>query len=166
MSQEIKDEVNIEIYENSDISYDSERKELLWQPREERIIDKWKTHCVNQSELHGVKARLVKRRYQLLTIPSILIPVCLSGFSSLLENRPLIVSGCMVCVSILTGVNGFLNLGSRTSDHFNSEGRYADLSMLIESEMCKPKSKRLACDVYLEKIRSNISKLDLSSPNL
>ena len=145
---------------------DADRKELLWESREQAVVERWQKHCKTQSVLHGTKARVVKKRYQCLSIPAILIPVCLSGFSSVLDDLPLVNSGAMVLTSVLTGLSSFLNLGKRTADHYNAEALYADLSLSIETEMCKPKSMRQACDVYLEKIRSNISKLDLSSPNL
>lgn len=157
--------------ENSDslngISVDSvNRKELLWEHREEVVVERWKNHCMKQSQLHGVKARLIKKQYKCLSIPAILIPVGMSSFSSYLLMHPVVTSACLMTVSIFTGLNGFLNLGSRTQSHFNSEGLYADLALGIETEMCRPKRYRLACDVFLERTRSAISKLDLNSPNL
>ena len=145
---------------------DADRKELLWESREQVVVERWRKHCKTQSALHGKKARVVKKRYQALSIPAILIPVCLSGFSSVLDSFPLVSSGAMVLTSVLTGLSSFLNLGKRTADHYNAEALYSDLALSIETEMCKPKCMRQACDVYLEKIRSNISKMDLSSPNL
>ena len=154
------------IKEHSDSHDNLERTELLWEKRIEEVIYKWRKHCIEQSRKHGIKARTLKRKYQLITIPSILIPVVISGFSQLLQNHPLITSGCMVLVSISSGVSGFLNLGKLTEANFHAEGLYADLALNIEQEICKPKKNRLACDVYLERIRSAISKIYLNSPNL
>ena len=142
------------------------RKELLWETREEAVVEKWKKHCSKQSQLHGVKARQIKQQYKCLSIPAILIPVGMSSFSSYLLTHPIVTSACLMTVSIFTGLNGFLNLGARTQAHFNSEGLYGDLALGIETEMCRPKRYRLACDVFLERTRSAISKLDLNSPNL
>ena len=71
----------------------------------------------------------------------------MSGFSSVLQDYPLLSSGLMVLVSIFTGISGFLNLGGKTQQHFNSEALYGDLALKIELEMCKPKKNRMSCSV-------------------
>ena len=147
-------------------SVDGERSILLWESREEIVIEKWRTHCIEMSRAHGKLARSTKKKYTIVSIPSILIPLLMSGFSSVLTDHPLVSSGLMCLVSVATGISGFLNLGAKTQNHFNAEGLYCDLSLRIEVQMCKPKKNRMACDAYLEKIRAEISKLDLSSPNL
>jgi hypothetical protein len=147
-------------------SIDGEREPLLWESREEDVVERWRSHCIDMNKEHGKIARSTKKKYTIVSIPSILIPVIMSGFSSVLQDYPLVSSGLMVVVSIFTGISGFLNLGAKTQQHFNAEALYGDLALKIETEMCKPKKNRMQCAIYLERIRSEVSKLDLSSPNI
>ena len=153
------------VVENSTVSTDSpERKELLWEQREEDLITKWRAYCLTQSASHGVRARQLKHKFNMASIPAIMLPVILSGFSSLLQPYPYITSSAMVVTATCTGLSAFFDFGSKSQKHFNSEGAYADLSLALESEMCKPKRHRTACDVFLEKTRSSISRLDQNAP--
>ena len=68
---------------------DTSRKELLWENREENIIEEWRQRCLVRSEAHGVKGKIMKRRYTYCSIPSILIPVVTSGLSTILQPYPL-----------------------------------------------------------------------------
>jgi len=163
MAQELNE---IIVSDNSDSMDDPERKELLWEEREEKVIEAWQEHCRVASKAHGRKARVMKKRYTCVTLPSILIPVAISGFSTMLTERPLATSGLMVIVSFFSGISGFLNLGQLTEKHFQFQALYADLALDIETEMCRPKRMRGPCDVFLEHVRSQLSKLDLSAPNL
>lgn len=160
--------MEIVVEENSDTmsSKDCERAELLWERREEEVIRRWRKHCIVESKLHGEKARHVKSKYTALSVPSIILPLMLSGFSSLIQPYPLVNSGTLMIVAILTGMNGFFNLGGKTQKHFQYESNYQDLALDIEAELCRPKSHRVACDVYIERIRNSVSKLNTSAPPL
>jgi hypothetical protein len=142
------------------------RKELLWEPREEIVVHEWKNRCDEASRAHGKKARRVKKLFTALSIPTIILPLVLSGFAEYLTEHPTTSSVLLLTTASLTGLNAFLNYGKRTQLHFNSEANYGDLSLSIQSEMCKPKFQRMACDVYLERIRSQLSGLDKVAPPL
>jgi hypothetical protein len=160
-------ETNISIEPaNSNSSVDHDRRELLWESREERLIVIWKNHCQEKSKRHGVKARRKKLQYTIISIPAILIPLIMTGLNTILQEYMYVNIILMMLVSILTGINGFLNLGGQTAQNFQFEGLYSDLMLNIDQELCKPKSHRVACDVYLERVKCGISKLDLSAPNL
>ena len=90
----------------------------------------------------------------------------MTGLGNILHDYIYANMTLMILVSIMTGLNGFLNLGKQTQENFQYEGLYSDLVLNIEQELCKPKSHRVACDVYLERVKCNVSKLDLSAPNL
>jgi hypothetical protein len=160
--------MDIVVEENSDTmsSKDCDRAELLWERREEDTIEKWRKSCVVESKLHGEKARHVKKKYTALSVPAIILPLMLSGFSSLIQPYPLVNSATLMVVAILTGMNGFFNLGGKTQKHFQYEALYSDLALEIEAELCRPKAFRVACDVYIERIRNSVSKLNTSAPPL
>jgi hypothetical protein len=128
-------------------SNDCDRSELLWQRREEDLIQKWRKHCIVESKLHGEKARRVKKHYTALSIPAIILPLILSGFSPLLQSFPLVNGITLMVVGVLTGLNSFLNLGKKTQCHFQYESLYGDLALEIEAEICRPKAFRVATTI-------------------
>ena len=163
----MSDEVKLQINSRSDSSRDDpSRKELLWEKREESVLEEWRLRLEKNSEAHGRMGKVMKKRYTLFTIPAILIPVVTSSLSNILQPYPLATSGAMLFTSIFTGVNGFFNFGSKTEQHFNHEAMYRILANEIQKELCKPKSQRVACDVYMEKIMSKMNELDKSAPVL
>ena len=139
---------------------DPSRRELLWETREEFVIGEWKERCSESSKAHGAKARKTKRWFTALSLPTIILPLVLSGFSEYLSSHPTANSVLLLTTASLTGLSAFLNLGKKSQLHFNSEASYADLALSIQAELCKPKRARLACDVYLERTRSQLSALD------
>ena len=145
---------------------DPNRKELLWEKREEDVVRKWVKEMREQSKKHYKAGKKHKRLHEWITIPSILIPVISSGLTPLLQPYPYVSTGLMLTVGVLTGINGFYGFASKKERHLNYEGLYSVLSTEIEKELCKPKKNRIACDVYLESISMKKTQLDLSAPLL
>jgi hypothetical protein len=102
----------------------------------------------------------------MVSMPAILIPVVASSLSNVLQPYPLAMSGAMLITSVFTGINGFFNLGGKTQLHFEFEYAYNKLSNEIEKELCKPKRHRIACDLYMQIILSEMNRLDASAPVL
>ena len=173
MSQQrnIQDEVVINLHQEENDSStssldDADRHELLWTSKLEVRIKKWGDHCRAQSVGHGKKARNKKKLYQAVMVPSIIIPLVMTGIGDVLREHPHVNSAMMITVSVITGLNGFLGLSKASQNHFCHEGLYADLVLYIDGVLAKPKKGRIAADVMLERIRLSISKLDLSAPPL
>jgi hypothetical protein len=160
--------VALKINSKSDISShdDSSRKELLWQEREEVVIRSWVADMENKSKKHYIAGKRFKKMSELITLPSIIIPVVTSGLTQLLQPYPYATTGLMLTVGILTGINGFFDYSGKKEKHFNYEALYGGLATTINKEMCKPKSMRIACDVYLEYVSMQKNKLDSSAPLL
>ena len=154
-------------YEKSDSSKDDEqRRELLWERREEQLLLQWCKKLKSNSLAHGIKAKRTKRYYNMVSLPAILIPVIASSLSTVLQPYPLAMSGAMLFTSVFTGVNGFFNLGGKTQLHFEYEYAYNKLANEIDKELCKPKRHRVACDLYMQIILSEMNRLDASAPVL
>ena len=144
---------------------DDNRKELLWESREEELLKKWMIEMKDNSIKHGKKARKTKKLYSLVGVPATLIPIVLSGLSSL-EIDPLINSLLMILTGSLIGVSTFFNLGKKFTQHFEYEHKYDELSRELEKELRKPKTHRVACDVYMEKIYMAFNGLNSQAPNV
>ena len=145
---------------------DDQRKELLWERREESLLLQWCEDCKSRSGQHEKKGNLNKTKFGLFSIPSILIPIILGGVSSVVPCHSLIYSLGMMSAGLLGGINAFFNFGKKESEHFEFMNRFFELANEIESELSKPKRHRIACDVYVEKIKQIYNKLCSASPTL
>ena len=63
---------------------DMNRKELLWEKREEIVLYKWCEDCKIRSINHYDKGKCNKILYSILGIPPIIIPIVLGGVSSVI----------------------------------------------------------------------------------
>jgi len=142
---------------------DENRKELLWEHRQEELLNKWMKEMYINSKKQGIKARQVKILYALVGVPATLIPIILSGLTSL-EVEPLVSSLLMITTGSLIGISTFFNLGKKFAQHFEYEHKYDELARELEKELKKPKRHRTACDVYMEKIYMTYNGLNARAP--
>ena len=145
---------------------DLNRKELLWEEREEKIFEKWLKNCKIKSVKHEKKAKICKIKYGMCSIPSITIPIIVSGLSSSISCDSTENSILMMVTALFTCINTFFNYGKRQEKHEQYSNKYFELANEIESELSKPKRHRIACDVYLEKIKQKVNNLYATEPNL
>ena len=158
--------LNIMIEGDSSVSSkdDPNRREVLWDSKNEKVIKKWIEEMAGQAAKHHKAGKKNKRLHEIITVPSILIPVIASGLTPILQPYPYISTGLMLTVGVLTGVNGFYNFASKKERHLSYEGLYSTLIIDIEKELSKHKRDRVAVDVYLENISMKKINLDLSAP--
>ena len=158
------DDIKIDLTPPSSNSKDDEsRKELLWESREEDLLKRWMSEMKESSIKQGKKARETKKLYALFGVPATLVPIVLSGLSSL-EIDPLVNSLLMIMTGSLIGISTFFNLGKKFAQHFEYEHKYDELARELEKELKKPKRHRIACDVYMEKIYMTYNGLNARAP--
>ena len=158
---------NIDISPPSSQSQDdNQRKELLWENREEILLEEWMENMEAQSKKHRVKGDKFKQLYKLFGIPAILIPIALSSLSNQLEGSPLINSMLMLLAGICSGISNFLNFGRLYSEHYNYEQLYNEMANELKKELSKPKRHRIACDVFMERVYMRYSALNSGAPNV
>ena len=145
---------------------DSQRKELLWEEREEILLEEWRENMETQSKKHRIKGDKFKQLYKVFGIPAILIPIVLSSLSSQLEGSPLINSLCLLLAGVCSGISNFLNFGRLYSEHYNYEQLYDEMANELKKELSKPKRHRVACDVYMERVYMRYSALNQGAPNV
>ena len=103
---------------------DENRKELLWEEREEIMIRKWCEDCKKRSVIHYDKGKCNKILYNLFGIPPIIIPIVLSGVSSIIPCNSLLYSVGMMGVGIFSGVSVFFNFGKKFQENLEFENRF------------------------------------------
>lgn len=145
---------------------DHTRKELPWETRGEKILLNWYEDCKKRSKAHDLKGKRYKNHYAVFGIPSILIPIILGGVSSIVPCNSIIYSLGMMTSGLFSGTNLFFNFGKQTACHQQFSAKYFELSTEIESELSKPKRFRVACDVYIERIKNKYNSLCTQAPNL
>jgi len=162
-----EEDVCVDLTPNSNNSSkdDPNRRELLWDRREEKIFQEWIKQSKEKVDFHKKKEKLCKMKNIILSVPCIVIPIISSGLSGILPCNSLENSILMMIVGILSCCNTFFNYGKKQEKHGIFSNRYFSLITEVESELSKPKRDRIACDVYLEKIKQMYNTLHLTEPN-
>lgn len=158
----MNEDIKIDLTPPSSVDNEN-RKELLWETREEDLLKKWMKEMYICSNKQGNKARHTKKLYALFGVPATLLPIILSGLTSL-EIEPLVNSLLMITTGSLIGISTFFNLGKKFAQHFEYEHKYDELARELEKELQKPKRHRIACDLYMEKIYMTYNGLNARAP--
>lgn len=144
----------------------SDRVELMWDSRNQDLIIHWGNECKANAKLHNKAGKKFKWLYSIVGVPTMLIPVLIGSFSTQLALAPLTQSVCMLCSGALSTISQFFDFSGRSSAHFEYEARYSELASEIDVECCKPKARRVACDVYLEHCLNARNRLGAGAPVL
>tara|TARA_R110000822_G_scaffold186035_4_gene325167 strand:+ start:9593 stop:10105 length:513 start_codon:yes stop_codon:yes gene_type:complete len=167
------DKSNIDIKINRDSrdytpeSKDTEsRKELLWESREEQLLLKWCDDCEIRSTNHEIKSKKNKVKFIIFQLPAIILPIVLSGLSPLISCDSLFYSLAMMSIGLISGIGMFFNFGKKSQTHGDYSNKFFEIKTEINTELSKPKSYRIACDVYLEKTKQQYNNLVKTSPTL
>jgi hypothetical protein len=132
---------------------DFERKELPWESREEILLIEWSEDFKKKSNQHAANEKKNKILFGLFSIPAILIALTLAGMSEVIPCNSHIYGICMSVSAVFNGINMFFNFGKKTEEHHNFSNKYFQLHSEIQCELSKPKKHRVACDLYMEKIK-------------
>jgi hypothetical protein len=144
---------------------DINRKELLWEKREEQLLLKWCDNIKQKAINHKAKALTNTKIYHITSIPVIIIPLVIGGINGLVDIAPITFSILMIFSSIIAGVNTFFNFAKKSILHFEFEGKYNELHVSIEKELSIPKIHRTAADVFLERIQQTYNHLNNYAPD-
>lgn len=144
---------------------DINRKELLWEKREEQLLLKWGDNMKQKAIKHKAKALTNKKIYHIISIPVIIIPLVIGGINGLVDIAPITFSILMISSSIIAGINTFFNFSKKSTLHFDFENRYNELSISIEKELSIPKTHRSPADVFLERIQQTYNHLNNYAPD-
>lgn len=149
--------------EDSSESLDTNRIELLWETREEELIQKWVKQALDHAKQHNIAGEKCKLLYTVFSLLCIVSPMILSAIDDYLE--PIVRTCCLVTVGIISGISSFFNFGRKMSDHFEYQDRFEEYSNRIAVEMHKPKASRPPCDVYLNDCQNIYSRLCAGAPS-
>ena len=157
-------EINMMSESSSEDNID--RVELLWDSRNQDLIVHWGNECKETAKLHNRAGKKFKRLYNIIGLPTMILPVTLGSFSSQLAVSPITQSILMLCSGALSTISQFFDFSGRSAAHFEYEARYSELAAGIDVELVKPKAHRLAADVFLEHCMNERNRLGSSAPVL
>ena len=144
---------------------DPDRHELLWTNRQEELFHTWRELCGERSVRHGVCAKRNKWRHRIISLCMILIPTCLSGITQV-YSPPMLITFGFITNGILSGIQALFNFGGLYVLHNEFSAKYEDFKREMDTELIKPKSLRIACDVYLKSCEMELNALTRQAPDL
>lgn len=146
---------------------DSQRKELLWERREEEHLRKIAGECSALSKRHDAKATRCRWYYRAFGLPAAILPLIGSAIVEYVPHEfSYVVTIIMLLAAVSSALNTFLDWGRKSQRHLDYAGRYGELVNEIDSQLCRPKAGRIACDVMLERVKERFGYLNLSAPPL
>lgn len=155
---------------NTRSSMDADREEMKWGEPQERQISVWQTECLQASKAHKKASRLNKQLYYATALPVALLPLIGSAVQTMVQTpcgKPPILAVCTGLLSTaIAGISTVFKFGHKDQLHAEFENRYHELYVNIQKEMSKPKRFRMACDVYLESVSSEMNRLGACAPPL
>tara|TARA_R110000744_G_scaffold144468_5_gene256581 strand:+ start:181 stop:672 length:492 start_codon:yes stop_codon:yes gene_type:complete len=157
-------EIKIDI-ESESSSEDKERIEQPWDTKSEQFIQDLKLSCDQISKMFNLSSRKAKKKYNLLAIPTIILPLICSIIIPKIEKNKDIINSVLLCmIGILNGLSTFFNFGKKMIIFNEYSGKYTELSNIISLELAKPKKYRIDLDVFLERVTLKKQQLDSSAP--
>jgi hypothetical protein len=149
-------------HETSD---DTNRRNLLWSDRIERVIKQWNERCVESANVHAAKGKHNKKVFYIISIIAAFIPFAIAIYEDDLVDEWAWVS--KISLTIAGGLNiigGFLNPGGKAKSHQDFEALYNELAVEIKSELVKPQKNRQSADVFMQRIMDRYNNLNNRAP--
>ena len=89
-----------------------DRVELLWDSRNQDLIVHWGNECKENTKLHNRAGKKFKWLYNIVGVPTMLVPILLGSFSSQLAVSPITQSVLMLCFGALSTISQFFDLSN------------------------------------------------------
>ena len=156
---------DIKIDIDSTSSEDKIREEQPWDTKSEQFIQDLKLSCDQISKMFNLAGRKAKKKYNLLAIPTIILPLVCSVVINKIENNKDLINSVLLCIiGIINGLSTFFNFGKKMIIFNEYSGKYTELSNIISLELAKPKKYRIDLDIFLERITIKKQYLDSNAP--
>jgi len=138
---------------HDDSKDDSDRKELLWEDREEKFIQTIEDDCRANSVQLDLIARKKRSCFRLWSVPAMILPLIAASLNEMAPTKIKYVSSMIMLISgVCTVINTFFNFGKKSQQFFEYSNKYRELADEISVELCKPKRYRLDCDLVLHTV--------------
>lgn len=145
--------------------------EETWTDDNEKLLRQWMAESQKLSRRHSEKAINNQRLYNLWGLPSIFIPLVMSGLTGMYspcENEWVTVVSMVgfVLSGTISGVLNFFKYGHKTELHFASSIKFAELATDIETELARSIPHREDIKVFTVQTKMKRSQLIEGAPNI
>lgn len=143
------------------------------------LAELWYHKCVKASEKHASMARQCRKKFRMISIPTIIVgtaATALSFFSaggdscdSDGEDTSGLKYGVAVLtsfVSIMSGINALYDFNKKTQENVLASSQYANLARRTSLQIYLPNESRGQCEVVLTDVSAEYASLCASSPLL
>jgi hypothetical protein len=146
---------------DSDSKDNSSRSELLWEQREEKLLEKIRCDCVEAATRQEVKGIKKKRCHIFWVIPAMMMPIIAASINEMYTEYSNYSSMLMLISSLFNIIITFFNFGTQSHKHMEYATKYTEVADEIETELCKPRKHRIDCDLFLQ--RTTMKRNDINS---
>lgn len=146
-------------------SKDCVRTELMWERREEDLIDEWIKLCDQRSVCHDKAAHYQRRNYRVFGALAVFTPITFGGVTQFYTD-PLVSMCGFVITGLTSAVSTFFNFGHKMSEHFDYAAKYEELRREMKVEVCRPRRFRSPCDVFLARTEMKLNSLTRGAPDI
>jgi hypothetical protein len=145
---------------------DAERQELLWDGTVEGYVTHIENKCRSKTDQHLKASAFRRKAFHAVGIPSVILPLVAAVMQCDPGEYAWVVTTIIVVSGSCSAVNAFMDFGKNAQAHLEYAARFEELSSEIDSMLCRPKSGRVAADVFLERCQNKIAALTLGAPPL
>lgn len=153
--------------------------ENFWTNSTLDLLERWVTSCKKSSEAHADAARACRKKFRMVSIPTIIIGTAATALSFFSagdnscdpdeegnDGLKYSVAFLTSLVSIATGINALYNFSSMTQEHRSASGSFANLARRGELQTWLPNGLRANAEVVLTDISVEVASLTTSAPLL
>lgn len=152
--------------QRDDSKDDSDRKELLWEDREEKYVRSIENDCRANSVLLDLTARKKRACFRLWSVPSMLLPLFAASWNEMAPSDVQWFSSLLMLISgVCTVINTFFNFGRKSQQFFDYSNKFRELADEISVELCKPKRYRMDCDLVLHTVSMKRNSIASTCPS-
>lgn len=149
------------------------KKELVYNSHLEHIISSEAEKALVLSWLHDQSEKRYSKFNTFIMIPAIVLST-LAGSASIGQNvlfgsgveAPLIIGLVSISVGVLNTVGSFFGWAKRSEGHRISGVNYSKLHRWVSIELALPRDQRVPAKYFLKEIRSQIDRLNETSPSI
>lgn len=143
---------------------DPHRQELMWEDREELLVDSIRAESVLCSKQQMIAGKRKKRLFAFWVMAATVVPLVAGVVLDLQPTWLNVNTFLLKATSLCVFINGFFNYGGQSQKHFDYSNKYDDIVLAVRIEMCKPKAFREACDVFLERLQYTYKAVNAQAP--
>ena len=130
---------------------DVQREEERWTESGERLLVEWAKNWHAQCDKHETARLWWKRLHYAISIPSILLPLVISGIWGKLPSSEgaTVATSTMAVSGALSALSTLLQAESQSERHLHAVHRYLDLISDVEETLCKEPMFRPDADITI-----------------